>query len=105
MSESAPPDPDAVERELQALEEGVGRLLHEIEQLRDRASSAEQEHARLTGLLSSSGVELADPGSLEVRLKELTEENSRLKEVIREARTRAEGMRGRLIVMEDESAS
>jgi hypothetical protein len=49
-------------------------------------------------------VDVSDPASLERRLQELTEENFRLKEVLREARTRAKRIRGRLIVMEDESA-
>lgn len=102
MSESAPPDSAAVESELQALEEMVGKLLGEIATLRDRASAAEREHARLSGLLHSSGVEPTDPGSLEARLRDLSEENARLKEVIREARSRAERMRGRLVVIEDE---
>lgn len=104
MPESAPPDPAAIERELKALEEGVGRLLREVADLRRRASDAEEKHTKLTGLLRKSGVELSDPGSLKQRLEDLTEENSRLKEIIREARTRADRIRGRLIVMEDESA-
>ena len=104
MPESAPRDPAAVTRELGVLEEGLGRLVTEIEQYRSRASVAEAEHARLTGLLRKSGVDMADPASLERRLQELTEENFRLKEVLREARARANRIRGRLIVMEDESA-
>ena len=104
MPESAPHDQAAVERELTALEDGVGKLVQELTDLRQRASTAEDQHAKLTGLLRRSGVELAEPESLERRLAELTEENHRLKEIIREARTRADRIRGRLIVMEDESA-
>lgn len=104
MPESAPRDPAAVARELGVLEEGLGRLVTELEEYRSRASAAEGEHARLTGLLRKSGVDMADPASLERRLQELTEENFRLKEVLREARARAKRIRGRLIVMEDESA-
>ncbi|MFC1531025.1 hypothetical protein ACFL5T_02100 [Gemmatimonadota bacterium] len=101
MPESAPRE---IERELGVLEEGVDMLVRELEEYRSRASVAEGEHARLTGLLARSGVDVSDPASLELRLQELTEENSRLKEVLREARTRAQRIRGRLIVMEDESA-
>jgi len=101
MPESAPRE---IERELGVLEEGVDMLVRELEEYRSRASLAEGEHARLTGLLERSGVDVSDPASLELRLQELTEENSRLKEVLREARTRAQRIRGRLIVMEDESA-
>jgi predicted RNase H-like nuclease (RuvC/YqgF family) len=104
MPESAPRDPAAIERELGVLEEGVEQLVHELADYRDRASAAEGEHSRLTGLLKRSGVDVSDPASLERRLQELAEENSRLKEVLREARTRAKRIRGRLIVMEDESA-
>ena len=104
MPESAPRDPAAIERELNALEDGVGRLIQELTDLRQRASTAEDQHARITGLLRKSGVELADPESLQNRLEELTEENFRLKEIIREARVRADRIRGRLIVMEDEAA-
>lgn len=105
MPESAPHDPAAVVGELDALEQGIGKLVRELEEYRGRASVAEQEHARLQGLLERSGVDASDPASLERRLQELTEENSRLKEVLREARTRAGRIRARLIVMEDESAS
>jgi len=101
MPESAPRE---IERELGVLEEGVDMLVRELEEYRSRASLAEGEHARLTGLLERSGVDVSDPASLERRLQELTEENSRLREVLREARTRAQRIRGRLIVMEDESA-
>jgi hypothetical protein len=104
MQESAPRDPAAIERELGVLEEGVDRLVRELEEYRSRASLAEGEHERLTGLLQRSGVDVSDPASLGSRLQELTEENFRLKEVLREARTRAKRIRGRLIVMEDESA-
>ncbi|MDP2469866.1 MAG: hypothetical protein Q8W45_02250 [Candidatus Palauibacterales bacterium] len=104
MPESVPRDVAAVERELGALEKGVDRLVRELEEYRSRTSAAEGEHARLTGLLAKSGVDMSDPASLERRLQELTEENSRLREVLREARIRAKRIRGRLIVMEDESA-
>jgi chromosome segregation ATPase len=104
MPESAPRDPAAIERELGVLEQSIDRLVRELEEYRGRASLAEGEHARLTGLLQRSGVDVSDPASLGNRLQELTEENSRLKEVLREAHTRAKRIRGRLIVMEDESA-
>ena len=104
MPESAPRDAAAIEQELSVLEEGVDQLVRELQEYRNRASTAEGEHARLAGLLARSGVDVSDPKSLERRLQELTEENFRLKEVLREARTRAKRIRGRLIVMEDESA-
>lgn len=103
MSESAVPDPRLVDEELAALESGVGRLIAELESLRSRTERAEAEHRRFEETLRRSAVDAGDPASLERRLRELTEENSRLREVIREARERADRIRGRLIVMEDES--
>lgn len=103
MSESASPDPQRVEEELAALEGGVSRLIEELASLRSRTEQAESEHRRLEETLRRSSVDEGDPASLERRLRELTEENSRLREVIREARERADRIRGRLIVMEDES--
>jgi predicted RNase H-like nuclease (RuvC/YqgF family) len=105
MSESAPPDPKVVEQELFALEAGVDRLIEELESLRARAERSESAYQELEEVLRKSQVDTEDPRSLEKRLKELAEENSRLREVIREARARAERIRSRLIVMEDESSS
>lgn len=104
MPESAPPDSAAIEQEISALEAGVGQLIRELTGLRERAAAAEREHGRLTGLLLKSGVDAGDPASLERRLRELSDENSRLREILREAKVRADRIRGRLIVMEDESA-
>jgi chromosome segregation ATPase len=83
MSESAPPDGVAVERELEGLERAVGSLLEELASLRERALGAED---------------------LERRLRELGDENARLRAVIEEARERAGRIRGRLLVIEDETA-
>jgi predicted RNase H-like nuclease (RuvC/YqgF family) len=105
MSKSAPPDPAAVEQEIAALEAGVGRLIEELQDLRARAERAETEHRQLEDVLIKSRVDTEDPRSLQNRLRDLTEENSRLRETIREARTRAERIRSRLIVMEDESST
>jgi hypothetical protein len=49
-------------------------------------------------------VESAEPEALEGRLRELSEENDRLNAVIEEARERAQRIRSRLIVIEDETA-
>jgi predicted RNase H-like nuclease (RuvC/YqgF family) len=105
MSESARPDSRAVEREITALESGVARLLEELQELRARAEQAEAEHKQLEDTLRRSAVDAEDPRSLERRLRELSEENSRLREILREARTRADRIRSRLIVLEDESTA
>ncbi len=105
MSESAPPDSAAVEQEISALEAGVARLIDELLTLRDRAEHAEVQHRQLEDVLKKSKVDAGDPRSLERRLKELHEENSRLREIIREAKARAERIRSRLVVMEDETSA
>ncbi|MFO7587646.1 MAG: hypothetical protein R6X22_06190 [Gemmatimonadota bacterium] len=104
MSGSAPPDRPTVERELDGLEKAVGRLLDELADLRRRAQSAEESHRRLEEMLRRSRVDVGDPASLERRLRELTEENSKLRAVLHEARQRAERIRGRLVVIEDDTA-
>lgn len=104
MPGSAPPERLAVERELEALEEAVARLLAELSSTRRRAETAERKHEELSRTLSSAGVAQGDAPALERRLKELTEENGRLRAIIGEARERAERIRGRLRVIEDETA-
>lgn len=102
--ESDPPDADVVERELAALEDAVGRLLEELASARRRADEAEVEHGKLRRLLVESRVSKLDPEVLEARLRELTQENGRLRAVIEEGRDRAKRIRSRLIVMEDETS-
>jgi chromosome segregation ATPase len=104
MSESEPHEGVTVEQELDGLERAVGALLDELVRLRRRAEAAEQKHERLESTLRKSRVEGADPEALEGRLRELSEENDRLKSVIEEARERAMRIRSRLIVIEDETA-
>ena len=104
MSESAPPDGVAVERELEGLERAVGSLLEEIASLRERALGAEARHRRLEGTLQNAKVDGTGPEDLERRLRELGDENARLRAVIEEARERAGRIRGRLLVIEDETA-
>ncbi len=104
MSESAPPDGAAVERELEGLERAVRALLEELTSLRERAQGAETRFRQLEDTLRKSKVDGADPKALERRLRELGDENARLRAVIDEARERAGRIRGRLLVIEDETA-
>lgn len=104
MSESAPPDPKKVEAGMADLEGAVDRLITEFVAVRERALKAESGYQKLQDILRDSQVEQGDPGALEKRMAELTEENAHLRRVIQEGRKRAERIRSRLIVVEDESA-
>ncbi len=104
MSESVPPDPQQVEVDMVALEGAVERLMREYVVVRGRAEKAETGYQRLQAILRDSQVESGDPQAFEHRMAELTEENARLRRVIDEGRKRAERIRSRLIVVEDESS-
>ena len=103
MSESAPLEPGAVERELEGLERAVAALLDELAGLRKRAESAEARSARLEQSARSTDGDGPDAASLQRRLGELSAENARLNSVIEEARERAARIRSRLVVIEDEA--
>lgn len=104
MSESETPDAATLARELESLERAVGALLEELDALRSRVASAEDRSGKLEETLEASGIKPGESADLEERLTELTRENEHLREVIGEARKRADRIRSRLIVMEDESA-
>ena len=103
MSESAPLEPGAVERELESLERAVAALLDELAGLRKRAETAEARSARLEQSVRSTDGDGTDAASLQRRLGELSAENARLNSVIEEARERAARIRSRLVVIEDEA--
>ena len=94
------PDPEA---ELASLAEAVERLLDAYAELRTRAGRAEAAERGLAEALA--GADLEDLGSEEVarRMRELGDENRRLRELITQGRERAERIRSRLILMEDEA--
>jgi chromosome segregation ATPase len=92
-----------VARELESLERAVGALLEELDALRRRVASAEDRSGKLEATLKASGVRPGEAADLEGRLGELSRENEQLREVIKQARERADRIRSRLIVMEDES--
>lgn len=91
-----------LERELAALESGLARLLEEHARMSDRARETEAAHDQLAEALRAAGPERMDSGQLEDRLRGLVRENRRLREIIEEGRERAERIRSRLIVIEDE---
>lgn len=104
MSESETPDAATLARELESLERAVGALLKELDSLRGRVADAEDRSGKLERTLEATGVKPGESADLEERLTELTRENAKLKKVIGEAKERADRIRSRLIVMEDESA-
>lgn len=87
--------------ELDALEETVERLLERLESLRSRAAEAEAAHRELKHALERTGGREGEDG-VEERLRKLSEENERLREILREGREKAERIRSRLVLLEDE---
>jgi uncharacterized coiled-coil DUF342 family protein len=96
---AATPDPGVV---IQTLEKAVARLLGEFDALQKRADEAEAAYAKLSQALQQSEFDPLDSRDVEGRVQKLAEENARLKLVIDDARERAERIRGRLIMVEDE---
>jgi hypothetical protein len=105
MSDSAAPDASAVEEQISELEVIVGRLVEELQSWRSRAQTAETAHRQLQQALKGNPSSSENGGDFEVRLRGLAEENERLQGLLREGRSRAERIRSRLIVMEDEADS
>ncbi|MDT8435706.1 MAG: hypothetical protein RRA92_03015 [Gemmatimonadota bacterium] len=103
MPASVPPDRPDLETAVDGLERAIGLLLAELAAARSRADRAEERQRRLETTFARSRVDAEDPASLERRLRELSEENARLRAVLQEARERAERIRGRLVVIEDET--
>ncbi|MFQ5890443.1 MAG: hypothetical protein ACE5JR_10380 [Gemmatimonadota bacterium] len=104
MSEYDPPDGSSVERVVTQLEEAVGRLLTELSELRARVERAETAHLGIQHALEAARVDGLGPQDLEARLAELAEENEHLHRVIAEGRQRAERIRQRLRIVEDDKA-
>lgn len=99
------PDPAA---EMESLADAVERLLEAFAELRARADRAEGTQRSLFEALEGADLEGADlegVGSAEIasRLKEMADENLSLRKVIEESRERAQRIRSRLILMEDEA--
>lgn len=89
-----------VEASLDRLSDAVDRMLADYVAIRSRSDELRREYASLRQAVAGSGG--ADSGDLEDRLGRLADENKRLRETLMEARTRAERIRNRLAVVEDE---
>lgn len=93
------------EEELRALERIVDRLLDVVSSVQDRAREAEEAREELRAALArTEGDEGEEPVSVEARFRKLTEENERLRSILEEGREKAERIRSRLVLLEDESS-
>lgn len=104
----APEGEDLPEDELRDLEETVDRLVERMESLSRRAREAEEAHGELRRALARAEDGDDPDGSggsvpLDERLRSLSQENERLRELLDRGRERAERLRKRLVLLEDES--
>lgn len=105
MPESAPAETAAPSEEFGALLDGIDgaveRLLGALGEIQSRAASAEDAHEKLSEALRQ-GDRIPVGADVEERLQALADENQKLRDVIAESRSRAERIRSRLQVVEDE---
>lgn len=90
-----------VDAMLDRLSEAVGRVASELESATERAIRCEVAYEKLRKAVKGSDGGPA-PANVEERLARLDEENRRLRSVLEEARARANRIRTRLEVVEDE---
>ena len=89
--------------EIDRLESAVRHLLAELAELRERTRRAEAAYDELHGALETAGSGAGENAAeLEERLEGLAAENRRLHALLEKARERAERIRSRLMVVEDE---
>lgn len=101
MPESASPERrKAVKTALDRLSAAVDTIAADVQSSRQRAEQAESEYGQLREVVSGSGG--AAGGDLEERLRAVAAENQRLRETLSLARVKAERLRRRLEVVEDE---
>ncbi|MFQ5677855.1 MAG: hypothetical protein ACE5HP_00160 [Gemmatimonadota bacterium] len=98
LAGDAPPEAVLLER----LEAAVERLLEAYGDARQRAEEAETAHQKLRAALEASPSRPGGGEDVESRLEKLAEENRALRELLLQARERAERIRSRLRVVEDE---
>lgn len=90
--------------ELAQLETAVDSLVEGFGAMRNRAAVAEENHRKLAEALRDTDLEEMAPTELRERLEELADENSRLRAIVTDAGKRAERIRSRLMLLEDELA-
>jgi DNA-binding ferritin-like protein len=102
MPESVQPESDVVDQVLESLEASVGVLVERFAEVAERLQQMELEHSKLKNTFESTDLDSLDPAQFEQRLTGLADDNKQLRQVIKEARERAQRIRRRLIVLEDE---
>ncbi|MFV1986672.1 MAG: hypothetical protein ACC682_05300 [Gemmatimonadota bacterium] len=89
-----------IDEVLDRLTAAVERVLADYETIRSRSSEMQQEYRSLREAVSETGG--ADSGDIEQRLSMLASENKALREILVQARERAQRIRSQLVVVEDE---
>lgn len=84
------------------LEEVLGRLLEELDRLRDRARTAERRVEDVESLLRNFTTGADDPARLHRRMAEVEAENRELREKIQEGRAGVERLLGRIRFLEEQ---
>lgn len=103
MSSSADNGTDLSDREaLSDLEAQVGRVLQEVQRLRDRARKAERRATDAEALLRNFTSGRDDPAGLRRRMRELEDENEGLRGRIQEGREGVERLLGRIRFLEEQ---
>lgn len=102
MPESVQPESDVVDQVLESLESSVGALVERFAEVAERLQQMESEHSKLKNTFESSDLDSMDAEQFERRLTDLADHNKQLRQVIKDARARAQRIRRRLIVLEDE---
>ena len=102
MPESVRPDSDVVDQVLESLESSVGALVERFAEVAERLQQMESDQSKLKNTLESADLDMLDAEQFERRLTDLADDNKQLRQVITEARVRAQRIRRRLIVLEDE---
>ena len=92
----------SAESTIDRLEAAVDRLVAEYEELRARAADSEHSYRRLTDALQQSESDPLDSGDLQRKIQSLADENDRLRSTLEEAREKADRIRSRLFMVEDE---
>lgn len=96
----APERKREIEKALDRLDRAVDRAVTDVGETRARARRAQSEYRRLREAVGTS--DGAEAGDLDERLKEVAAENRRLRETLGLAREKAERIKRRLEVVEDE---